>query len=161
MNGMLLAMAVGGFGTMLAGVRESEIMMAFGFVILGASFVFMVGLNRVIWQMKAAPDVLGRVFALRVALGVAGQSIGVLIAGPLAERIFEPLLADGGALAGTVGAVIGIGAGRGMGFMYVLVGLTLILVALASAFAPTVRLLEDRVPDYAVPEAVVVAPETV
>ncbi|MEO0562511.1 MAG: MFS transporter [Chloroflexota bacterium] len=157
MNGMLVGVAVAGFGTALVGLRESESLMIVGFIIVGASFVFMIGLNRVIWQTKAAPDVLGRIFALRVALGVGAQSIGILIAGPLAERVFEPLLADGGALAGSVGSLIGVGPGRGMAFMFVLVGLLLIGLALFSAVAPAVRLLEDRVPDYETPQRVDVA----
>jgi predicted MFS family arabinose efflux permease len=152
MNGMLAAMVVAGIGTMLVGLRESELLMAFGFVIVGASFIFMVGLNRVIWQVKAAPEVLGRVFSLRVALGVGAQSLGVLIAGPLAETVFEPLLIEGGALASGVGTIIGIGDGRGMAFMYVLVGIALVGMAVISSLAPSVRLFEDRIPDHIEPE---------
>jgi len=44
-----------GLGTMLVGLRESELLMAFGFVGVGTSFIFMVRLNRVIWQVKVAP----------------------------------------------------------------------------------------------------------
>lgn len=152
MNGMLLALAIAGIGTILVGWRESEPLMALGFLVIGASFIFMIGLNRVIWQVKAAPDVLGRIFSLRVALGVGAQSLGVLIAGPLAERVFEPLLVEGGALAGSVGQIIGVGDGRGMAFMFVLIGMALILLALVSAGSPSVRLLEDRVPDYSNPD---------
>lgn len=152
MNGMLGAMVIAGIGTMLVGLRESELLMAFGFVVVGACFIFMVGLNRVIWQVKAAPDVLGRVFSLRVALGVGAQSLGVLIAGPLAETVFEPLLMDGGALAGNVGTVIGVGDGRGMALMFVLVGIALVVVAVVSALASSVRLLEDRLPDHLITE---------
>lgn len=152
MNGMLAAMVIAGIGIMLVGLRESEMLMAFGFVVVGTSFIFMVGLNRVIWQVKAAPEVLGRVFSLRVALGVGAQSLGVLIAGPLAETIFEPLLVEGGALSNSVGAMIGTGDGRGMAFMFVLVGIALVAMAIASALAPSVRLLEDRIPDHIEPE---------
>lgn len=152
MNGMLAAMVIAGIGAMFVGLRESELLMAFGFVVIGASFIFMVGLNRVIWQVKAAPDVLGRIFSLRVALGVGAQSLGVLIAGQLAETVFEPLLMDGGALAGSVGTVIGVGDGRGMALMFVLVGIALVVVAVVSALASSVRLLEDRLPDHLITE---------
>ncbi|MEM6283007.1 MAG: MFS transporter [Chloroflexota bacterium] len=151
MNGMLAAMGIAGFGTVLVGLRESELLMAFGFVIVGACFIFMVGLNRVIWQVKAAPDVLGRIFSLRVALGVGAQSLGILIAGPLAEYVFEPLMAQDGALSGTIGMLVGVGDGRGMALMFVLLGLALAAAAVLSATSPSVRLLEDRVPDYVEP----------
>ena len=151
MHGMLIAMVIAGLSIMLVGLRESEILMAFAFVIVGACFTFMIGLNRVIWQLKAAPDVLGRIFSLRVALGLGAQSVGVLIAGVLAEAIFEPLFVEGGVLASSIGQVIGTGDGRGMAFIFVLIGGALIMTALLSAVSPAVRLLEDRVPDYVDP----------
>jgi len=151
MTGMLWGLGIAGVATILVGLRENEILMAIAFVILGASFVFMIGLNRVLWQTKASPDVLGRIFSLRVALGVGAQSVGILIAGPLADNIFEPLFVEGGMLASSVGNYIGVGAGRGMGFMFILVGLALILIAVLSSIASSVRLLEDRVPDYIEP----------
>ena len=57
-------------------------------------------------------------------------------------------MAEGGALAGSVGQVIGVGEGRGMALLFMVAGLALIVVAVASALMPAVRLLEDRVPDY-------------
>jgi len=82
---------------------------------------------------------LGRVFSLRVALGVGAQSLGVLIAGSLAETVFEPLLVEGSTLSDNIGALIGIGNGRGIAFMFVLVGIALVVMAIASALAPSVR----------------------
>lgn len=148
MHGMLVALVVAGLGTTVAGLRESTLLIGLGFAIMGAAFVFVIGLNRVIWQVKAAPDVLGRVFSLRVALGIGAMSLGVLIAGPLAEGIFEPLLVDDGALVRSVGQVIGVGAGRGMAFVFMLIGGALIMLAILSALSPSIRLLEDRIPDY-------------
>lgn len=48
--------------------------------------------------------------------------LGYALAGPLADRVFSPLLMPGGALAGTVGAVLGIGEGRGIGLMFITAG---------------------------------------
>lgn len=146
MNAMLSAMGIAGVAVMLVGWRESELIMAVAFFVIGACLVFMIGLNRVIWQTNAAPEVLGRVFALRVALGVGAQSLGVVIAGPLAEEVFEPLMRANGALADSVGEVIGTGDGRGMALMFVLLGVSLIIVSVISALLPRVRLLEDRIP---------------
>lgn len=152
MHGMLAALAIAGGGMMLVGWRESTVLMAFAFVIVGAAFVFMIGLNRVIWQVKAAPEILGRIFAMRVALGVGAQSLGILIAGPLAELIFEPAMATNGTLALSVGQWLGTGEGRGMALMFVLAGICLLIISVVSTISPTVRLLEDRVPDYIAPD---------
>ncbi|MEL6408399.1 MAG: MFS transporter [Chloroflexota bacterium] len=152
MNGMLAALAIAGGATMLVGLRENTVLMAFAFVIVGSAFVFMIGLNRVIWQVKAAPDILGRIFSLRVALGVGAQSLGILIAGPIAEVLFEPVMATDGSLALSVGQLIGVGDGRGMALMFILVGISLIIISVVSALNPSVRLLEDHVPDYVEPQ---------
>lgn len=148
MDGILGACMLAGVAAIVVGLRESLVFASVGVFFVGAAFVFAIGLNRVIWQVKASPAVLGRLFSLRVAIGVAAQSIGILIAGPLAEGVFEPLMAEGGGLAGSVGELIGVGEGRGMALMYVLAGLLLIGIAVGSALIQRVRLLEDRLPDY-------------
>ena len=149
MNGILVSAALAGVASVLIGLRESIVLMAIGVFFIGVTFMFMFGLNRVIWQVKAAPDVLGRIFSLRVALGMGMMSLGVLSGGPLAQHVFEPLMADGGALAGSVGSLIGVGEGRGMALIYIITGLTLIALVVVSTLTRSLRLLEDIVPDYA------------
>ena len=148
MYGILVTAALAGLASVLIGLRESIILMAIGVFFIGVTFMFMFGLNRVIWQVKAAPDVLGRIFSLRVALGMGMMSLGVLSGGPLAQHVFEPLMADGGALAGSVGTLIGVGEGRGIALIYIITGLMLIGLVFASTLIRSLRLLEDIVPDY-------------
>ena len=147
MTGMLVSLTLAGLASMLIGVREIIPLMAAGVFLLGVTFMFMFGLNRVIWQEKAAPEVLGRIFSLRVALGVGAQSLGVLVAGPLAQHIFEPMMVQGGPLAASVGAFIGVGDGRGMALMYIVAGLMLIALVAVSALTRHIRLMEDLLPD--------------
>ena len=149
MNGVLGAMVLAGVGAIVVGLRENLILTTAGVFIIGVGFVFAFGLNRVIWQVKAAPDVLGRVFSLRVMLGVVAQSAGVLIAGPLAESVLGPLMEAGGGLSGSVGTIIGVGADRGMALMYIIAGGALIGLAVASFIVRPVWRLEDALPDQA------------
>lgn len=150
MNGILVSGGLAGLASIVVGLRESILLMGLGVFLIGVTFMFMFGLNRVIWQVKAAPDVLGRIFSLRVALGMGAMSLGVLSGGPLAQHVFEPLMADGGALASSVGQILGEGEGRGMALMYALTGLILIALVVASALTRSLRLLEDILPDQAV-----------
>lgn len=90
---------------------------------------------------------LGRVFALRVPIGVVAQSTGIIAAVSLADGVFEPLLVEGGALVGSIGAIIGVGEGRGTGFMHILAGLTLVAFAVVSFIIPPIWRLEDALPD--------------
>ena len=92
----------------------------------------------------------GRLFALMATLAVGGQSLGILVAGPLVSRVFQPLLESGGALEDSIGAIIGSGAGSGMAFIFILLGLIVLGMALFSWLNPSVRLLEERLPDYEV-----------
>ncbi len=152
MSGVLVTAALAGVAIIVVGLRENVALMATGVFFIGLTFMFMVGLSRVIWQVKAAPDVLGRIFALRTALGVGAMSLGIFISGPLAQYVFEPLMSEDGALADSIGLLIGAGPGRGMALIYIIVGLLFIGFVIASALARRIRLMEDLIPDYSPPE---------
>ena len=147
MNGVLAGLAMAGAASIVVGLRQSVPLIMVGVFFIGVTFMFMFGLNRVIWQVKAAPEVLGRIFSLRVALGIGAQSLGVLVAGPMAQHVFEPMMMEGGALATSVGSLIGVGEGRGMALMYIIAGLMLIALVTVSAMVRRVRLMEDYLPD--------------
>jgi hypothetical protein len=116
-----------------------------------ASFLFCVpiigGSANAIWQSKVAPDLQGRVFAVRQMLALLASSLASLSAGALADRWFERWLAPDGALAGSVGRVIGVGPGRGIGFLFVLLGVLLVSEMIAACLTPRLRHLEDDLPD--------------
>ena len=73
--------------------------------------------------------------------------LAYIVAGPLADNVFRPLLVEGGALAGSVGQLIGVGPGRGTGFMFMVIGALSVLVAAAGYLSPRVRNVEDELPD--------------
>jgi hypothetical protein len=103
--------------------------------------------SQVLWQLKVPPALQGRVFALRRMISQAMSPIAILAAGPLADRVFEPLMADDGALAPTVGSILGTGAGRGIALLTVLSGIGVIVMGLAGWAHPRVRHLETDLPD--------------
>ena len=73
--------------------------------------------------------------------------MGHLAAGPLADRVFRPLLVPGGVLAGSLGPVVGVGPGRGIGLLFVVLGLFINLVMIVSFFNPRLRKVEEELPD--------------
>lgn len=103
--------------------------------------------NQVIWQKKVAADVQGRVFAMRRTITLATPLLTYVVAGPLADRVFEPLMAIHGPLAGSVGQILGIGPGRGIGLLFISMGLLLVLVTAISCLSPHLRRVEDELPD--------------
>ncbi|MCB8954551.1 MAG: MFS transporter [Ardenticatenales bacterium] len=103
--------------------------------------------SQVIFQKKIELDLQGRVFSLRDVVAQASFPVAQLLAGPLTDDFFEPLMAADGRLAGTVGRIIGVGPGRGIGLGFIVMGaLTMIVTLIALNYAP-LRLVEDRIPD--------------
>lgn len=148
MAGILTGAFVAGSGAIIAGIWADVGIIVVGIFLFAAGFIFLSSLSYVIYQSKAAPEVLGRIFALNTVTTLGAQAGGVLSAGPLATQLFEPLLVEGGALAGSLGSLIGVGPGRGIGLIYVGVGIMLLLLAFAATLAPPIRLLEDELSDH-------------
>lgn len=145
--GVLGGSFIGGICVIVGGLQPSVLLFAlaaFGYMLT----VPIVGTcTTVIWQTKVAADVQGRVFALSGMIASITAPLSFLASGPLADRVFGPLLAVNGALAGSVGRVIGVGPGRGIGLMFIVMGsLHLIVVALSYLY-PRLRNLEAEVPD--------------
>lgn len=105
------------------------------------------GCSHVIWQRKTPLDVQGRVFAVRRMIAFSCTPLAYTVAGPLVDRVFEPLLMPGGALAGTVGRYVGTGQGRGIGLLFVVLGVFITLTALTGLLYPRLRHVEDELPD--------------
>jgi hypothetical protein len=111
------------------------------------------GSNQAIWQAKVAPDVQGRVFAARRLIAQLSWPLATLLAGPMADYLFEPALAVGGPLAGSFGGLVGTGAGAGMSLMFVVTGLMGVTIGLGAYAVPAIRNAEDILPDHdAAPE---------
>ena len=73
--------------------------------------------------------------------------IALVMSGPLADRVFIPMLSEGGMLASSVGRVIGVGKGRGIGLMLILMGLSVAIGTLVGYMYPRLRKVEFELPD--------------
>jgi hypothetical protein len=95
-----------------------------------------------------APDVQGRVFAFRRTIGMSASIVAPLLAAPLADYVFKPAMAPGGALAPVLGPIIGVGAGRGIGVLISVVGLIIVATTLVALGIPVLRRVEVDLPDH-------------
>jgi MFS family permease len=122
-------------------------------LIAATGFVFLftvpiiLGCSQALWQSKVAPDLQGRVFAVRRMVAWSTLPLSYLISGPLADRVFEPLLAVNGPLAGSVGRLIGVGKGRGIALLFILLGLLVMMTVAAFSQYSRLRQLESELPD--------------
>ncbi|GIV64202.1 MAG: MFS transporter [Bellilinea sp.] len=156
--GVLGFIGLGSLAVLVIGLRANPFWIAGGFFMFLFSVPIASGLSQAIFQSKVAPDVQGRVFAIRSLISRSIMPLAFLLAGPLADQVFEPLMQPGGWLAESLpGLLIGSGAGRGIGLMFVLSGI-LLMVATAFAFLDArIRNLESELPD-ALPEETVTEP---
>lgn len=106
------------------------------------------GCSQAIWQTKVAPDVQGRVFATRLLIAQISAPIAMLMAGPLADHLFEPAMKSGGNLSPIFGWLIGTGPGAGMALMFLVTGIVGTFVGLGAYTIRTVRDAETILPDY-------------
>lgn len=104
-----------------------------------------------IWQAKVPPGMQGRVFAVQNMVGEMLRPLGYLLAGPLADRVFEPAMRAGGSLAPLFGGLLGTGPGAGMALMFLFTGVTGTLLHLGGYLVPTLRRVEIDLPDHDTP----------
>jgi hypothetical protein len=144
----LLAAAI-----LLAGLRPTPLVLGIAAFLAFFSLPIFQGSNQALMQTKIAPEVQGRAFALKEMIAVSTLPLAYLVAGPLADGFFEPLLAVGGPLAGSVGSVIGVGPGRGIALLFVVMGLASLLLSLAGYLQPRLRRVEEELPEGEVAES--------
>ncbi len=101
-----------------------------------------------ILQAKVEQDLQGRIFGLENAISTISFPLGQLLAGQLADRVFEPALAEGGSLTATLGSVFGTGPGAGIGVVIVIGGVIAILNGLAGYLIEPIREIESLLPDH-------------
>lgn len=100
-----------------------------------------------IWQVKVPKQLQGRVFSTVRLAAAFFFPVGQILAGPLSDYVFQPMLETDGVLANNVGQIIGIGAGRGIGFLLIIVGLINLIIMFVAYFNRHIRLIEDEIPD--------------
>jgi len=88
------------------------------------------------------------VFSVRRLIAQITSPLAMLMAGPLADQVFEPAMAPGGGLASVFGGLVGVGPGAGMGLMLAIAGLLCAVVGLAGYAFPVIRNAESLLPDH-------------
>jgi len=138
----------------LAGLAAAGAGLTTSIPVLGlAAFIFFVGNPitaagiQTIWQRKVPHHLQGRVHAIRAMVTWSAMPIAYLSSGPLADYVFEPMLAEGGSLASSLGAVVGTGPGRGIGALLLMLGSLAAMLTAAAACSRTLRRLETDLPD--------------
>ncbi len=142
-----IAKTIFGLGQSLIVWFPAQVFSSFNFPVRG-------GAIDSIWMSKVEPDIQGRVFAFNYLLEGILTAAATLIAGPLADQVFEPAMRPGGNLTGIFGWLVSTEKGAGIAVIYIGSSLMMIVIGLAGYLLPTIRNVERITPD-----AVALSPE--
>jgi DHA3 family macrolide efflux protein-like MFS transporter len=146
-DGVLRFELLSGLCFLLIGLRPSVWLVALGAFGAHLTIAIIYGSNQAIWQSKVPPNVQGRVFATQQMIAKSTTPLAYLVAGPMADKLFEPLLAFDEPLVGGIGHIIGVGPGRGIGLLFIVMGVLKVVASLGGYLYPRIRLVEDELPD--------------
>jgi MFS family permease len=147
-HGVLMGWSILGIGTTLMGLGQAFQSWVVVSLVLSYINPLVNASNQAIWQAKVPPDVQGRVFATRRLIAQITIPLAMLLAGPLADRIFEPGMVASGNLAAAFGGLVGVGSGAGIGLIYVIAGLLTLVIGLGGYAFPAIRHAESILPDH-------------
>jgi MFS transporter, DHA3 family, macrolide efflux protein len=149
---LLLGCALGGLiGLVGVGTGRSLAVWATAMFVMSMIFPTVNAASQSVWQSKVPPDVQGRVFSVRLMMAQLGTPLAMLLAGPLADRVFEPGMTEGGSLARVFEPLVGTGPGAGMALMLVFGGLLAMVASLGAYAYRPLRTVETTIPDYEQP----------
>lgn len=147
-KGVLVGMIGAGLSKIVFGLGNSGLIWISAQFCSSLNFPLNGSSETAIWLAKVAPNVQGRVFAARSLLLQLVSAVASLIAGPLADNVFEPAMMPGGSLAGVFGKLFGTGKGAGMALIYTLCAVCMLLVGVCGYRSRSLRNIEYVLPDY-------------
>lgn len=144
-NMLVIGLLMSGLSFSLIGLSTNM------YFIIAAGFIFLSSLPLV----NTSADVLvrrnipnekqGRVWGIIGILSQIGFIIAYSLAGFLADYVFNPLLMEGGALADSVGSIIGVGPGRGIAFLFIIAGAFVMVIAAITSRLQAIKGLDARI----------------
>ena len=144
-RGIIWGMFIGsGLGTIVLGLNGGFLVWAMGIFFWTITDPLVMGSSQSIWQSKVPPDMQGRVFSVRFFIALVGSLPAMLIAGPLADHVFEPMMKDA---TGPLTWLVGSGPGAGMGLLIVISGVIGVIATIMVYSSRSVRDIEDILPD--------------
>ncbi|MBD2523664.1 MFS transporter [Nostoc sp. FACHB-133] len=147
-DGVLLGMIGVGLGKIIFGLAKTPLIWIPAQFCSSLNFPILGSFCDAIWLTKVNPQIQGRVFATLKVVTLIASTVAYLIAGPLADYIFEPAMMPDGSLAPILGWIFGTGKGSGMAVLYFISSLGMLLIGLSGYAFRTLRDVETILPDH-------------
>lgn len=124
------------------GLRENIIFICVSGFLFFASLPFVNACLDFLVRSNINNDLQGRAWGLIGVISQLGNVVAFVVSGLLADYVFTPLLLEDGALADSVGKIIGTGSGRGTGFLIIIAGMLLCVTSIIIYNLKSVKKLE-------------------
>ncbi|MEU3571679.1 amino acid adenylation domain-containing protein [Kitasatospora sp. NPDC036755] len=147
LRGVLLSTLAVAAACLLTGLRPSTWTVALGAFGMTFALSLLNGAYATIVQTKVPLRFHGRVIAVNTMVAWSTLPVGFAVVAPFGPGLLQPLMDRDGALASTLGRLIGTGDGRGIGLLYLLFGLAMAALALVCLAVPVLRYFDRDVPD--------------
>ncbi|MFD8208923.1 amino acid adenylation domain-containing protein [Streptomyces sp. NPDC059695] len=147
LRGVLIAALGLAAACVVTGLRPSVTVVAVGAFGMTYGLALLNGIYATVVQTKVPMRFHGRVIAVNTMVAWSTLPIGFALVAPMGPELLQPLMDEGGALAPTVGALIGTGDGRGIGLLYLVFGLAMAALVLISFCIPVLARFDREVPD--------------
>ncbi|MEU3059565.1 amino acid adenylation domain-containing protein [Streptomyces subrutilus] len=147
LRGVLFATLGLAAACVVTGLRPSVAVVAAGAFGMTYGLALLNGIYATVVQTKVPMRFHGRVIAVNTMVAWSTLPIGFALVAPAGPELLQPLMDEGGALASTVGALIGTGDGRGIGLLYLVFGLAMAVLVLISFCIPVLARFDRDVPD--------------
>ena len=100
------------------------------------------------WYTKVPPAAQGRVLAAIQTIGSIVGALATVLAGVLADRVFEPLMNSGSPIALALAPLFGTGKGAGIALLLTISAIGMVSIGLTANAFPTLRNAQTLLPDY-------------
>ncbi|MCB8905462.1 MULTISPECIES: non-ribosomal peptide synthetase/MFS transporter [unclassified Streptomyces] len=147
LRGVLFAALGLAAACVVTGLRPSVTVVAVGAFGMTYGLALLNGIYATVVQTKVPMRFHGRVIAVNTMVAWSTLPIGFALVAPAGPELLQPLMDEGGALASSVGALIGTGEGRGIGLLYLVFGLAMAALVLISFCIPVLARFDHEVPD--------------
>lgn len=139
-DGMLAGFMGAGFAKIIFGLGQNltvwlpaQFCASLSFPLLGSS-------ETALWMETVPSEFQGRVFAANSLVLELVSAIAMLIAGPISDRILEPVMRSQNIVSFLLIPIFGSGAGAGMALLYVVSAIAMLLIGAIGYRLPQLRL---------------------
>lgn len=142
---LVIGLGFAGYFISMMGITTNIYFIGGAIFLLFAALPFVNTSAEVLIRKTIENEKQGRAWGIIGIISQLGYVVAYSISGILADNIFNPLLVEGGALASTIGRVIGTGQGRGIGLLFIISGMMVVLLAIITYKNKSIKLYENPI----------------